>query len=876
VSSITTPLVIDQSYSVVGNILSADPVWVNNQKSFLAGYYRAAYLTGAFRANQNQGWIVGPTWFVVSVVNGAVVDLLACPSVSTPQGTSIPTGLYHGQGYDTQGAAQTAFSAAAPITFYHNGGPLGIVLNDNPYSDNVHGSPDPTWQISSLKPAPTNAPTGCVNLTLYNSGTNASGIIAGGTPDTSWSIVPNSTIQTTAVYVLKDPISPSYPVNNSISKWLGPKSSGQYTSITGTYIYRYQIDLSAYDPTTVRLSGRYSADDVGSDILVNGVSTGQKSPTQYTFANFSLSSNFVQGINNVDFVCQNTPSYPSVTAFRVEWTGGVACPPAVVVTPPNPTAGTTPVISTSPTSPTSPTTPPSSTPQSTTPGTETCVKETPTTGLLSAKYKAVLDNLSSHPGGFGFIFKPGTYITKEYGVESILTGDIEFVSQSLSITQSTVTVNGSVQNVFKFAVSPNFFSTFCIQVPGIKGAKGDVGDQGPAGLDGVGVDGPQGDTGPDGVDALNPGTFTGVKFVDLTDISSTAVVSMSLDTDNSILEVVKAPIAVPDNDAPAQMVAATPIYRDVEFSSNNSMTDWTLFAPTTDAVVALTGSPDIDIIKLPDGWNGSEAGVVTQKLSKLVTLVVGYYADIATTVITGWDRQIKEYLASQDAAARSIIADLAMELTECEWSAPLEFAVDIGPVTPAAVPAPAASAPVEAAAPISTPAIQYSYDSGNVSNSHGSGDRFVYYSPVAILNVTGGDHITFNGGCDDIAVMLPPAATIQADGSLMDSSGQITVLTMPVKFKLFNVTDGNTNEEIRIGVTGAAIAATIPANSQPVDATTLLVAAQFPMITWGTPVLISSLAAYGLVDVYGNLTFRLAICPSSGFGRVHVDSVALS
>ena len=45
----------------------------------------------------------------------------------------------------------------------------------------------------------------------------------------------------------------------------------------GEYVYRTTFDLTGFDPTTAMISGIWSADDRGIDILINGTSTSRRS-----------------------------------------------------------------------------------------------------------------------------------------------------------------------------------------------------------------------------------------------------------------------------------------------------------------------------------------------------------------------------------------------------------------------------------------------------------------------------------------------------------------------------------------------------------------------------------------------------------------------
>lgn len=302
------------------------------------------------------------------------------------------------------------------------------------------------------------------------------------------------------------------------------------------------------------------------------------------------------------------------------------------------------------------------------------------TGLLSPEFKNLLDTVPTHPGGFGFIFPLGRYITQEHGVDSVLTGDIELRSNSFDITCIRGVDGDAGRNTFKFTLNDDFVNSLCVEIKGNKGKRGDKGPKGANGRHGTG-DGPKGEQGPRGKDAVGVNKFTGIKIEELDEIHDTAVVDLMLDPSSCTLEVVKARMAVPENDEPATRVTAQPIYRDVKFNGTG-LDSWEIVSPL-DVITDATRSADIDIIKLPAGWNGQVTGavpVVTMKLSQLVQLIVDYYQGKADEVIAGWDKDIKEYVATKDKEARTILAELAQELTECEWSAPIKFCLDIEPI----------------------------------------------------------------------------------------------------------------------------------------------------------------------------------------------------
>ena len=129
---------------------------------------------------------------------------------------------------------------------------------------------------------------------------------------------------------------PYYIGDNNLSAWIGPNNDQYLNGVQGNYVFRTTFDLTGLDPATALINGRWSADNKGIDILINGQSTGQQ--TAYFLGSyeywydFTLNSGFVSGVNTIDFVIYND-ALP--TALRVEMSGqtGSAVPePASMIT----------------------------------------------------------------------------------------------------------------------------------------------------------------------------------------------------------------------------------------------------------------------------------------------------------------------------------------------------------------------------------------------------------------------------------------------------------------------------------------------------------------------------------------------------------------
>jgi len=110
--------------------------------------------------------------------------------------------------------------------------------------------------------------------------------------------------------------------DDSSSAWIGPNGS-DLSGPVGTYTYRVSFDLSGLNPRTASISGLWSMDDVGQDILINGISTGATGNGFSSFQAFTIDKGFKDGLNTIDFKVFNGGG---PTGLRVEMTGAAAVP----------------------------------------------------------------------------------------------------------------------------------------------------------------------------------------------------------------------------------------------------------------------------------------------------------------------------------------------------------------------------------------------------------------------------------------------------------------------------------------------------------------------------------------------------------------------
>jgi hypothetical protein len=152
------------------------------------------------------------------------------------------------------------------------------------------------------------APIQAAPITIFNTGVDAGGVAqADNAAELHYlAIAPGVVTGTPTVATSTGgfPI-PPWIADSMISAWIGPGTST--VGPIGTYILRTTFDLTGFDETTAMLGGRWSTDNNGLDILINGMSTGQTTGfADFTiWTPFTIMSGFTSGINTLDFVVNN-------------------------------------------------------------------------------------------------------------------------------------------------------------------------------------------------------------------------------------------------------------------------------------------------------------------------------------------------------------------------------------------------------------------------------------------------------------------------------------------------------------------------------------------------------------------------------------------
>jgi hypothetical protein len=157
--------------------------------------------------------------------------------------------------------------------------------------------------------------------TLWNTGVDAMGMpLANGSLDTHYSLVAGPVLGAPRAANSTNgfPI-PPWIGDNSISAWIGPVGDSQLNGPVATYDYQTTFSLTGFSAASAMITGQWASDNEGVDILINGISTGQMTTSQFTaFTAFTITSGFVAGLNTIDFIVHNDGG---PTGLRVEQTG---------------------------------------------------------------------------------------------------------------------------------------------------------------------------------------------------------------------------------------------------------------------------------------------------------------------------------------------------------------------------------------------------------------------------------------------------------------------------------------------------------------------------------------------------------------------------
>lgn len=130
---------------------------------------------------------------------------------------------------------------------------------------------------------------------LFNTGVDAAGLKQGvGSTDLHYTVLENAGAQAIVTN------NGAY-VQDANSGYIWQDASGQPGNVTRTFRTTFTL-LDGYDLFTAYIIGKWSTDNAGLDILMNGASTYITSNGFGSFSSFSITGNFITGLNVLDFI----------------------------------------------------------------------------------------------------------------------------------------------------------------------------------------------------------------------------------------------------------------------------------------------------------------------------------------------------------------------------------------------------------------------------------------------------------------------------------------------------------------------------------------------------------------------------------------------
>ena len=141
-------------------------------------------------------------------------------------------------------------------------------------------------------------------------------VIAAGQPDLEYVILPPGLIATVVPEAF--PI-PPWIANSSTSKWIGFDTESTNADPI-VYDFSTFVSLDGFDPATATVSGQWSTDNVGQDILINGVSTGISNDGNFGALHpLEIPAGFFEaGQNEITFRFENAPPGINPAGLRVD------------------------------------------------------------------------------------------------------------------------------------------------------------------------------------------------------------------------------------------------------------------------------------------------------------------------------------------------------------------------------------------------------------------------------------------------------------------------------------------------------------------------------------------------------------------------------
>ena len=116
--------------------------------------------------------------------------------------------------------------------------------------------------------------------------------------------------------------------NSVDSSWISPHANYALPAnndAPGAYTYSTTFDLTGLNPNTASFSFVVAVDNSVTDVLLNGVSQTIAYTGLDAFSSlFTINSDFIGGINTLEFVTLNTDTVNTPTGLRVEFSAATA------------------------------------------------------------------------------------------------------------------------------------------------------------------------------------------------------------------------------------------------------------------------------------------------------------------------------------------------------------------------------------------------------------------------------------------------------------------------------------------------------------------------------------------------------------------------
>jgi Immunoglobulin I-set domain/Protein of unknown function (DUF642) len=260
---------------------------------------------------------------IVSVPAGTVPTIVA-----DPQGIQLPVGKTN--------TFSVQFIGSVPATYQwlKNGNPISGATGATLTLSNVQSTDDADYSVKITNSAgsTTSAAAHLTVLTLvpgiFGTGVGADGnLLDAGATDTYYKMTtsPDTDFPGPDALVLND----AWPVAAGVwvfpegpdSKWIAPQADQSTGNAPGDYVYETTFDLTGVDVSKVQLVGQWAVDNSGTDIVLNGKSTGFTSSGFNAFSPFTITTNLVAGKNTMDFKVNNAGTSANPTGIRVDLKG---------------------------------------------------------------------------------------------------------------------------------------------------------------------------------------------------------------------------------------------------------------------------------------------------------------------------------------------------------------------------------------------------------------------------------------------------------------------------------------------------------------------------------------------------------------------------